>query len=259
MVVMFGQMNLIVIGLIFFKVQSEVSQTIAKEIAVKITPETKIIIETDPTSNITAYDYYLRGKDYYRNTRLSDRRKPATNAIKMYEKAVEIDSNFVLAWVGLAECNRRFYWYSQRYQKGTREDHVTKTIQHLAKTKGYLDRAIKLKPDLMEVRCEEGKYYYHCLREHSTALQIFEKLSADYPQDDETVAFIGYLLGNIGEVEKSLEFLKKAISLNLSYWNTWEQAGLTLRYLRKNDEAEIYFIKGKCSKPIIKWFFSISV
>ena len=43
-------------------------------------------------------------------------------------------------------------------------------------TKQYLDKAIILDPDLMEVQLETGWYYYHCKMNYPKALQILENL-----------------------------------------------------------------------------------
>ena len=43
--------------------QSEVAQTIARELHAVITPDEKHLIEKTPTANLTAYDFYQRGKE----------------------------------------------------------------------------------------------------------------------------------------------------------------------------------------------------
>jgi len=44
-------------------VQSEVAQTIAKEIEIAITPEEQALIEKVPTTSLRAYDFYQRGRE----------------------------------------------------------------------------------------------------------------------------------------------------------------------------------------------------
>jgi len=64
-----------------------------------------------PALNIKAYDYYLRGQDYFQ-------RHFRTNyeiAIKMFKKALEIDPNYSLAYIGLGRTYlRKYLWYLQR-------------------------------------------------------------------------------------------------------------------------------------------------
>jgi tetratricopeptide (TPR) repeat protein len=210
-----------------FKVQSEVSQTIAKEIAVNITPETKEVIETIPTNDLTAYDYYLKGKEYQqRSTYEEDFRI----AIQMYEKAVKIDSAFVLAWVGLASASRQIYWF-----------YYDRSKEQLLRINEYLGRALSLSPNLKEVQLEEGSYYYHCKLDYPKALQILEPLKSKYPHDEEIYKMISFVYRRMGNFSKSLQYNDFAISLNRSNWNLWINAGITLRVLRKYNNAERYF------------------
>jgi TolB-like protein len=48
-----------------FAVQSEVAETIASELQAAITPEEKQLIQKLPTTNLTAYDFYQRGRDEF--------------------------------------------------------------------------------------------------------------------------------------------------------------------------------------------------
>ena len=127
------------------------AKSVARELRATITSREQTIIESVPTLDLTAYDFYLKGVDYRsRSRRLEDFRY----AIQKFERAVEIDTNFTLAWVGLASASRWIYWW-----------HYDKSEEHLSQTKEYLDRAIALDPDLMEVQLETGMYYYpHCLQ-----------------------------------------------------------------------------------------------
>ncbi len=50
-----------------FRIQSMIAQSIASELKAIITPEQKQMIEKTLTSNLTAYDFYQRGRDEYYN------------------------------------------------------------------------------------------------------------------------------------------------------------------------------------------------
>jgi TolB-like protein/Tfp pilus assembly protein PilF len=88
-------------------VQSEVAQTIVKEIEVAITPEEKQRIEKIPTTNLTAYDFYLRGnEEYSKNLWWSHYDSIANKRAKgFFYDALEYDSTFALAYAGLAKVN----------------------------------------------------------------------------------------------------------------------------------------------------------
>ncbi|MBR9999790.1 MAG: hypothetical protein KFF73_12515, partial [Cyclobacteriaceae bacterium] len=204
---------------------------------VVVTPEEEERIQSPPTNSITAYDYYLRGKEYYKN---SLEESNFRYAVQQYEKAVEIDPEFILAWVGLAGASRYFYWFF-----GDRSE------EQLLRTRQYLEKAIALDPELKEVQLEEARYYYHCRLDFQKALRILTRLNTEYPNDDEIYAWIGYIYRRIGDFRKSLEYNIQAIELNPAVWNYWLEAGNTLRVLGNYREVETYYKKAFDLNPSI--------
>jgi len=82
-----------------FEVQSDVSQKVAQALEIKLTKNQIERIEKKPTISIKAYDYYLRGRDYYWRLGKED----LEFAIQMYKKALEVDPQYALAYAGLAD------------------------------------------------------------------------------------------------------------------------------------------------------------
>ena len=83
-----------------FAIQSDVAENIAAALKVRLSKEEQDNIQRSPTENINAYDLYLRGKEYYELRRQEDNE----NAIVLFKKAIDEDSKFALAYVGLADC-----------------------------------------------------------------------------------------------------------------------------------------------------------
>jgi TolB-like protein/Tfp pilus assembly protein PilF len=82
-----------------FVIQSEISQAIADELEATLTSEERQRIDTIPTQSLVAYEAYLRGKQLIA-TRES---APLEQAISEFETAIELDPQFALAHVGLAD------------------------------------------------------------------------------------------------------------------------------------------------------------
>jgi len=97
-----------------FNVQSEIAQAIAEEVETIVTPEVKQRIESIPTKNLVAYDYYLQGlKSYY--TYLNRQEIFLLNSsISIFKKATVVDPNFAMAYAELA--NSMFDKYLSHYQ-----------------------------------------------------------------------------------------------------------------------------------------------
>ena len=85
-----------------FSVQSEVAETIASELKAVITPEEKQLIRKIPTTTLTAYDFYQRGNDEILRSGYNTDRAALTRAQDLFQKAIECDSTFAEAYIGLA-------------------------------------------------------------------------------------------------------------------------------------------------------------
>jgi TolB-like protein len=110
-------------------IQSEIAQSIAAELKATLTPEEKQLIEKIPTTSLTAYDFYQKGKEEERKfsfTNLSafpdfsmgsadnpSNIQAIEKARKMYNTALKYDSTFALAYVGLASV----YWNKNYYKE----------------------------------------------------------------------------------------------------------------------------------------------
>jgi TolB-like protein len=228
-----------------FSIQIQIAEAIAAELKVIIKPEEKILLQTTPTFDLKAHDYYLRGKEY-RNR--SNNEVDIRYAMSMYEKAVQIDPNFTLAWVGLAECSRTLFWYSQDLSE-----------ENLSATKKYLDKALSLSPELMEVQLEDAYYYYHIKLDYSKSLEIAERLKTKYPNDDEIYYLIANLYRRTGieDYRKSLENYEYAASLNPSIWNYWTQAAITAEAIREYAKAENFNKRAIDLNPSYSTLYSI--
>lgn len=82
-----------------FAIQSDVAQKIAVALQAKLMPDEKKKIEQIPTQNLVAYDYYLKGRQYY----FRYQSESNDTAIQFFQKAVDADPNFALAYVGLCD------------------------------------------------------------------------------------------------------------------------------------------------------------
>ncbi len=82
-----------------FAVESDIAKTIADTLQAKLTGAEKEMIAAQPTSDLTAYELYLKGRLLW-GKRSGDN---IPKAIAFYEQAIARDPNYALAYAGLAD------------------------------------------------------------------------------------------------------------------------------------------------------------
>ena len=130
-----------------FAVQTELAQTIVGQLSGQLTngaadPVIQAQVqaaEKGSTRNVEAHQYYLQGRFY--SGRFSE--KSAGEALAAYQRAVELDPSFALAWAGLAQIH---LWYCKWSPEAGRTGFDT----HLAGAREATARALSLEPNLPE-------------------------------------------------------------------------------------------------------------
>jgi TolB-like protein/Tfp pilus assembly protein PilF len=92
-----------------FVVQDEIARSVLNALRVRLGPHMQSI-RTPPTTNIDAYDCYLRGRKFYYQYGPLD----MSFAVQLFGRAIELDPQFAAAYAGLADCWSYIYLYSDR-------------------------------------------------------------------------------------------------------------------------------------------------
>jgi adenylate cyclase len=90
-----------------FQIQDEIAENIVRALRVVLGEDEKRAIEKTPTENVQAYEYYLRGRQFFHQFR----RTALQYARRMFDRAIEIDPNFARAHAGIADCCSFLYMY----------------------------------------------------------------------------------------------------------------------------------------------------
>jgi serine/threonine protein kinase/tetratricopeptide (TPR) repeat protein len=94
-----------------FAVQEEIASSIAEALRVALSPGETDNLVRDRPKDARAYDLYLKGRQQY--GRYSA--KSLRGALELFRQATQIDSDYALAWAGMADC------YAQMNQWGGEE------------------------------------------------------------------------------------------------------------------------------------------
>ena len=111
-----------------FTIQSEISEAIASALRTTLTSDEQRQVNTVPTQNLLAYEAYMRGRQLVA-TRESEKLEEATQE---FRKAVELDPQFALAWVGVADSHDLLRDYGSLNKKealAIRQDAVNHALE----------------------------------------------------------------------------------------------------------------------------------
>ncbi|HXI63150.1 MAG TPA: BTAD domain-containing putative transcriptional regulator [Gemmatimonadales bacterium] len=182
-----------------FKVQSDVAHKVVAALDVTLLEPERRLVEATPTGNLQAYDYYLRGKDYmHRGTE----ERFARTALRMYEKAVELDPGFALAYAELSQAHTRLYWFYYDHSEARR-----------AKAKRAADKAFELDPGLPEAHEVMGFYFLGTM-EYDDALREFDAAAAGRPSDSRIYIGKGAVWNRQGNPRLGLVEYERALQLD---------------------------------------------
>jgi adenylate cyclase len=198
-----------------FAVQTEIAQTIVEQLRGQLTggaanPTTKAEIQAEVraaekggTKNVEAHESYLQGR-FFAN-RHSE--KETDQARAAYERAVELDPRFALAWAGLAQthvwdCN----YATEGGQKGFNA--------HLAAAREAVERALALEPDLPEALFARAVIQTNFDYDWKDAAETLRKALALAPQDPALLLEAGNLAQARGENTQGLDLFRRAVALD---------------------------------------------
>jgi serine/threonine-protein kinase len=198
-----------------FAVQTELAQTIVGQLSGQLTsgaadPGAKAAIqaqvqaaEKGGTKNVEALQHYLQGRFY--TNRNSE--KSAGEALAEYQRAVELDPSFALAWAGLAQTHVWYCQFSTEMGRTGFDAHLTKARQSAA-------RALELEPNLPEalrVRADILLWFDFDWKQGGETLRTALALA---PADPALLTAAGNLAITKGDAPKGIALYRHAVALD---------------------------------------------
>ena len=198
-----------------FAVQSELAETIVEQVRGQLTggaaaPADKEKIQAEVqaaekggTKNVEAHQLYLQGR-FYEN-RHSE--KSTREALAAYQRAVELDPGFALAWAGVAQTN---LWFAAFSTEGGQ-----KTFDaHLASARDAVTRALSIEPNLPNGLLARATIETNFDYNWNAAAQTVSKALALAPADPNMLIAAGNLELARGNMDRAIELYRKAVDLD---------------------------------------------
>jgi len=206
-----------------FAIQSEVAQAIADHLKAKLSPAEKAAIEQRPTSDIVAYDLYVRAEALRADTSFSSRlRENLLEATHLLDQAIARDPTFFLAYCRLAEAHDLIYFFGS--------DH---TPSRLALAHAAIQAALRLRPDSGEAHLALAEHLYRGYRDWQRALAELTLARRALPNDPLVFELTGFIDRRQGRWEKSINDLKRALELDPRNIFLFQQLSFSYEYQRR--------------------------
>ena len=188
-----------------FGVESEIAKGIAESLRAKLTGREEQALAVKPTNNPEAYDAYLRGLAFEARSNSILVSPPLSwKAIGFYERAVQLDPNFALAWARLSRADANLYFIRIDTTTAARGDAAKSTLEN----------AQKLEPNSPETLLALGYYQYWVLRDYGAAKTTFGRVSKMLPGSSEVPRALGTVARREGYWDESIAYFEQALALD---------------------------------------------
>jgi TolB-like protein/Flp pilus assembly protein TadD len=215
-----------------FDIQSEIAEIIASVLKARLSPEEKERIKRKPTDNLTAYEYYLKGRESYMHYKKEDNEV----AIFYFKKAIELDNNYALAWAGLGDA------YSQKFGRfGFDKSWIDSSKQAAA-------NAIRLDSGSSEAYKALANAYNYA-SEYDKGFELLQTSVRINPNNAPAVGNLGTGYFIRGDLPQALKWEKKAAAINPKNKIPFQVIGWTYRLMGDFENAELWLKKSLEIKP----------
>jgi len=227
-------------------IQSKIAREIVAALRAKVTPEEKNNISKQYTENVEAYEYYLKGRNFW------NARGPENfdSAESNYRKAIQLDPNYALAYAGIADC------YTYNY-KGMSQ------LQAIPIAREFALRSLALDSNLSEGLTSLGFIQYNFDYDWTGSKKSLERAIELEPSNPVAHYYYGNLLQFTGtSAEAGLKEAQKAVGLDpLAYGANWV-LGRNYYFAGLYDKSVIQFKKtlelAPKQREVISWSLGLT-
>jgi len=183
-----------------FAIEDDITRSIVGALEVLLADRGDRTMVRPATAHVNAYDFYLRGRQYFRE----NRKKSLEYARAMFERAIEIDPAYALAWAGVADCGSLLHMF----YPGLAED--------LEQADQASARALELAPKLPEAHGARAFALFQLDRMTEAVAHFQEAIRLD-PQIFEARYFYGRALFQQGRFADAARMFEDAARVREDY------------------------------------------
>jgi len=209
-----------------FALQSEIAQKVADQLGTEVSAVEEVAIQEPPTTDLVAYDSYLRAKDLVNGISFSTRAgEDLAQSIQLLDQAVARDPFFFDAYCQLVGAHDRLYFLGF--------DH---TEARLKLSETTLQSIRRLRPESGETRLAMAQHLYWAYRDYDRAREELAGARKTLPNESRIPLLTGFIDRRQGRWEKSLEEMNRALELDPRDPFILQQISITYEGLRRYKE-----------------------
>ncbi len=215
-----------------FLIQSDVASRIATALKTELSSAQKEKLKWNPTKNVNAYGFYLEGREHYNRYKKEENEK----AIELFRKALKLDSNYALAYTGLADAFAQkagVFGYGEAY---------------FDSSESLSNKAIKLSPGLSEaykslgvVSAYKGKF--------RSAINYYSKALDLNPNYAPAVNNISTMYWWLGKFDDAYPWAVKSVQIDPARASGYGTLGIIYLGLARDSAAEKWLLTSLDLQP----------
>jgi serine/threonine protein kinase/Flp pilus assembly protein TadD len=210
-------------------VESEIAKRIAESLQAKLTGREEQALAVRPTNNPEAYDAYLRGVAFEVHsgaTIYNENWDFEEKAAGFYERAVQLDPNFAIAWARLSRLDAALY--SNSFAPPPARGDAAKRA---------LETAQKLDPNSPETLLALSYYQWVVLNDFGPSKALLERVRNMWPGNSEVYMAFGRIARGEGRWEQSIAYYEQCLTLDPRNVGFLMEAAWTYTMLRRFPDA----------------------
>lgn len=234
----------------FYEIQRDIALNVTTSLNAGISEKERRRINKKPSFNPSAMKSYIQGNAVSQQvifnassgnsffSQLIDANL-FTNAIQSFDKAIEQDPAFALAYA------KRAIIRSWGYHAG----YIDRSA--IPACRSDIEKALVLDRDLVENLIAQGFYYYYCEDDYNKALYFFTRAGREQANNWQCKYYMALVERVLGNWEKSQELMAKVLEFNPRDPLLLTNIGISEEMLRNYDKAVFYH--DQAIKIMPKW------
>jgi tetratricopeptide (TPR) repeat protein len=181
--------------------QSEIARDVSQKLRVRLSGIEEKKLTKDYTANVEAYQLFLRGR--FHMFKLTP--EEINEGIGDFQKAIDLDPNYALAYVGLSDANRTLVMSTEKLPE-----------EYLPRSKAAAQKALELDDALAEAHTALGITMFWYDWNWSESESQFKRALELNPRTADAHLFYAHLLSNTGRHTEALAEIRRCIELDPS-------------------------------------------